>query len=255
MDFVYVIPSYNRVEIFKKKTLAFLQKHNVNPAKIYLFVANEEQRELYKDCQVGNIIVAEIGLVAARNFIFNYFPVGKKIVSFDDDVSELVKLSQDGKRLEPLKDLEAFVVRGFNRCDVVGARLWGAYPTPNPFFMADKHTSDLKFIIGSFFACTNPGPELLLDPAITDGPKEDYCRCIQFWLADKKIVRFNDVAVKTATYKTPGGLNTGTRASREAATVQILLQKYPELVMLNKRRKSIFPELLFKRTKGDPCLP
>ena len=87
MDYIIVVPSYNRVDIFKKKTLAFLKKHNIGSDKIFVFVANEEQKSVYNSPDYITI-VGVLGLVPQRNYICNYFPANKLIVSFDDDVDD-----------------------------------------------------------------------------------------------------------------------------------------------------------------------
>ena len=251
-DWVVVIPSYNRVEIFKKKTLAVLQEYKIPKEKIYVFVANDEQKKLYDDAlktEVGHIVVGIKGLPEVRNFIFDYFPKDKPIVSFDDDVRGFIELdekSKGGKR--KLKDLAGMFDRGFKECEKTGAKFWGVYPVSNPFFMKDKVSTDFKFIIGSFWGCYNPKDDVRIN--IGNGEKEDYQRTIQFWKRDQAIVRLNDVAVQTATYATPGGLQDGNRLAREQKTVKIMLKKYPEYLRLNPHRKSGFPEFrLIRHTR------
>lgn len=251
MDYIIVVPSYNRVEIFKKKTLAFLQKHNIGSDKINVFVANEEQKSVYNSPDYTTI-VGVLGLVPVRNYICNYYPAGQLIVSFDDDVDDLVELDSNDK-LQPLANLDSFLKEGFKKCIEKKASLWGAYPTPNAFFMNRKVTTDLKFIIGSFFCFINSAVPLVI-PYGT-GEKEDYQRCICYYERDLCIIRYNNVAVLTKTYKTPGGLQAGNREAREQETVAKILERWPHLVRLNTRRKSKYPELLFKRTpSGKPLL-
>ena len=254
VDWVVVIPSYNRVEIFKKKTLAALQEYNIPKEKIYVFVASEEQKALYEEGlgkDVGHIIVGIKGLPEVRNFIFDYFPKGKPLVSFDDDVRGFIELdekSKGGKR--KLKDLSGMFDRGFAECDKVGAKFWGVYPVANPFFMKDKVSVDFKFVIGSFWGCYNPKDDVRI--RIGNGEKEDYQRTIQFWERDQAIVRLNDVAVQTATYATPGGLQDGNRLAKEQKTVKLMLKKWPEYLRLNPHRKSGFPEFrLIRHTRKD----
>lgn len=243
MDYIIVVPSYNRVDIFKKKTLAFLKKHNIGSDKIFVFVANEEQKSVYNSPDYITI-VGVLGLVPQRNYICNYFPANKLIVSFDDDVDDLVELDSND-RLQPLANLDSFLQEGFKNCLEKNAKLWGAYSTPNAFFMNRKVTTDLKFIIGSFFCFINTA----VIPVIPygTGEKEDYQRCLAYWERDGIIIRYNNVAVKTNTYKTPGGLQAGDRLVREQDTVAKILERWSHLVSLNTRRKSKYPELLFKR--------
>ena len=242
-DWIIVVPTYNRVEIFKQKTLALLKEHNIPKEKIYVYVANEDQKKLYEDGvgnDVGHIKVGVKGLVQVRNKIFEDFPKGTPIVSFDDDVKGFIQMINPKKAVK-LESLKEMIKRGFAECDKVGANFWGVYPVPNPFFMKKAVSTDFKFIIGSFWGCYNPGTEIQVPYGI--GEKEDYQRTILFWERDHKIVRINDVAIQTATYKTEGGLQEGDRLSREKKTVKAMLKKWPEYIKLNPSRKSDYPEL------------
>jgi hypothetical protein len=252
-DWKVVVPSYNRVEGFKTKTLSTLKYHKIEPKRIYLFVANEEQKTLYESDPdikngVGHIIVGIKGLVNVRNFIFEYFDIGTKLVSFDDDVRGFVRL--DGKKLRNLRPTEfsELVNYAFNECERSGARFWGDYPVPNAFYMENSVSYDLKFIIGSFWGCINPGKAVHIE--FGNGEKEDYQRAIQFWELDGKIVRLNFLAHKTATYNESGGLQSdgvATRLAREKETVAKMLEKWPQYLRANPRRKGPFPEVLFIR--------
>ena len=247
-----VVPSYNRPEGFRDKTLATLKFHNVPSNNIYLFVANQEQKEIYERVltkgDVGHIIVAEKGLPQVRNFIFKYFPKGTPLVSFDDDVRGFVRL--DGEKLRPLRapEFKQLVDQAFDECRRVGANFWGDYPVPNGFYMENSISYDLKFIMGSFWGCFNPGTDVQI--TIGNGEKEDYMRTIQFWERDGKVVRMNFWAHKTATYNEAGGLQSDgvkARQEREHKTVAEMLKKWPQYVRRNPRRKGPFPEILFIR--------
>jgi hypothetical protein len=249
MSWVVVIPSYNRVEILKEKTLALLQRYKIPKEKIYVFVADQEQKKLYEaglGSEVGHIVVGVKGLPEVRNFIFNYFPKGKALISFDDDVTGFINMKK-----KPITDLAAMFDRGFAECDEVGANFWGVYPVANPFFMSVGASTDFKFIIGSFWGCYNPKGDVQI--RIGNGEKEDFQRTIQFWERDQVIVRLNDVALLTATYKTPGGLQAGNRLARERKTVKRMLAKWPQYIRLNPARKSVFPELRLIRQTRKLC--
>lgn len=251
MSWVVVIPSYDRVETFKKKTLALLQEYKIPKSKIYVFVANEEQKELYQEISphVGHIVVGVKGLPEVRNFIFDYFPKGQKIVSFDDDVRGFIEYDASKKRHEKkLVDLAGMFNRGFAECKKAGGRFWGVYPSANGFFMRPTVTTDLRFIIGSFWGCINPGKDIRID--IGNGEKEDYQRTIKFWEADGVVVRLNFFAVQTATYATAGGLQEGNRLAREKKTVKSMLKRWPQYIKMNPRRKSGYPEILLVRPKN-----
>jgi hypothetical protein len=250
-DWTIVIPSYNRVETLKNKTLALLQKHKIPKERIHVIVADEDQAELYKagvGDDVGKIVVGVKGLVAVRNWIFQNYPLGAPVISFDDDVKGFIEYDARARRHErPLRDLAGMFDRGFAECKKAvsptgtKARFWGAYPSANGFFMKPGVTTDLRFIIGSFWGCFNPGKEIQVP--IGGGEKEDYQRTLLFWEADGVVVRLSDVAVQTATYGTPGGLQDGNRLARERKTVKAMLKRWPTLLAPNPRRKSGYPEV------------
>ena len=207
-DWIVVIPSYNRVDTLKEKTLKLLQEYKIPASKIYLFVANEEQKTLYEagleKGSVGHIIVGVKGLAEVRNFIFKYFPKGKRLVCMDDDIRGLIEYDSSVKRHERrLVSLSGVFNRGFEECKKAGANLWGIYPTANPFYMTDKVTSNLKYIIGAFFGIRNTkDPVYRLKYSDTQEDKE---RTIRYWQKDGVVVRLNYIAPKT-TYFAPGGL-------------------------------------------------
>lgn len=251
MDWTVVIPSYNRVTTLKEKTLKVLQEYSIPKEKIIVFVANEEQKTLYEEGvgdSVGKIVVGVKGLPEVRNFIFDYFPKGTPLISFDDDVRGFIEYDPKAKRKERrLRDLRGMFRRGFEECKKAGARFWGIYPIANGFFMKPTVTTDLKFIIGSFWGCLNPGKDIRI--TIGNGEKEDYQRTIQFWELDHVVVRMNGYALKTSTYGTPGGLQEGNRLAREKKTVKAMLKKWPQYIKQNPSRKSGYPEIrLLKQT-------
>ena len=72
------------------KTLPTLKRGKVDKKRIYVFVANKTEEKLYREKMdpdtYHKIVVGKKGLVPQRRYISQYFPVGKKIVSMDDDV-------------------------------------------------------------------------------------------------------------------------------------------------------------------------
>jgi len=249
MEYQIVIPSYKRATSLKDKTLRVLSNQGIPKERINIFVASEEEKTEYALINPDyKIIVGVLGLVQQRNFIQNYFPLGSFLLSMDDDV-ESISILHEGA-LRPLSGLETIINLGFSECVKNKARLWSIYPVHNAFFMKHTITQDFKFCIGSFFGFVNPG-SAILNPS-PFGCKEDYIRTIQFWIEDRAIVRINYVAHKTNYGGGVGGLQASTREQRlknERAAVEYLLEEYPDLVRLNPKRKSVFPEILLKRAK------
>ena len=255
-DYTIVIPSYKRQKILQEKTLTTLKKYKIPKESIYVFVANQEEYDIYKEfldpSTYGHLVVGVPGLAHVRNFISNYFPKGKKLVSCDDDIRGFIEFDATMKRKEKeLVSLKKLIERGFKECKEKGANLWGLYPSANGFFMKDTVSYDLKFIIGNFFGYTNFKNERQL--TVTSGPTDDYERSLLFFKEDGVVVRLNFAAAKTSIYTTPGGLQDGKRLTRVRKDVQGLLKKYPEYVVPNPRRKGPFPEILLrnKTRKND----
>jgi len=252
-DWIVVIPSYNRVEGLKNMTLHTLKNLGIEWNRIYLFVANLEEKKKYmqeikEGEDVKEIIVGEKGLVNVRNFIFRYFPVGQRLLSFDDDVRGFLQLK--GNKLRPVNgdEFRNMVKVAFEECEKGGARLWGDYPVKNAFFMENSISYDFKFIIGSFWGCINPGASIKIP--FGTGQKEDYQRTILFWEKDRAIIRLNYLTHITATYGESGGLQSdgiGARVEMEKKVVSEMVEKWPEFVSINPRRKGVFPEILLRR--------
>lgn len=95
MKFIVAIPSFKRSETISQKTLKVLKKYKFPIKRIYIFVANQEEKEIYSKAlntsstQHYNIVVGKLGLANQRNFIRNYFPEKAQILSMDDDIEEI----------------------------------------------------------------------------------------------------------------------------------------------------------------------
>ena len=114
--------------------------------------------------------------------------------------------------------------------------------------MKDTITTDLRFIIGTFWGIINPLAHK--DPMGIVSPmpgKEDYTRTILAFERDGEVVRFNYVATLTTLYNPYGGLNVGNRLKRDKLGVQYLLKKYPDLVRIREDANSMFPEISLNR--------
>ena len=244
MDYSVVIPSYKRPEGCRDKTLAVLHEYRIPKEKIFVVVADKEQKALYEAAldpkTYGKILVGVPGLAEVRNWIFEHFPKGTNLISCDDDLRGFIEYDANAKRHErKLRSLKDIIKRGFSECKKANCGFWGVYPSANGFFMKPTVTTDLKFNIGSFWGCINPGKEIHIDRS----EKEDYERTLKFFVRDEAVVRLNFVSPKTAYYKEPGGMQTRNRTKHQHAAVKALLKKYPQFVKSNPTRKSGFPEI------------
>ena len=262
-DFVVAIPSYKRAETLRDKTLKVLEEYGIEPRRIHVFVANKEEEENYKKVlekgTYGKIIVGVKGIGPVRNFIYDYFPVGKPIVSMDDDIKGFLEYDPKANRHEKkLTNLKQIIQRGFTECKAHHCRLWGVYPVANGFFMSDRITLDLKYIIACFEGFFNPGTKGPKGVKLNKwGHKDDYESSIQFYKADGAVVRMNFVAPKTAYYTEPGGLQEykgkGDIRSPEGILegAKWIVETYPDFAELNLSKKSGKAEVKLKDKRED----
>jgi len=250
-----VIPSYKRAETLRDKTLKLLAHYNIPVEKIHIFVANKEEAEIYGKTldpkTFGVIIIGVPGMRAIRNFIQDWFLEGEYIVNIDDDI-QAIKVRLNDYECKDLHNLDEFITSAFDMCDKkVWASLWGVYPMINPLFMHNDITLDLQYIIGAFWGVINThDPETY----VTGEGKEDFERTIKFYIRDNKVVRFNNVGIKTSYYTEPGGMQANAtkeeRQKEEVRCGRILLEKYPMFCEVNKARKRRFEiRLVDKRRK------
>ena len=287
--YIIAIPSYNRADILKTKTFATLKRHNIPDDIIYIFVANNDEREKYImkiDIDPSNIITGVKGLKNQRNFISSYFPEGKHIVQLDDDIDEIVELIIPIKksysqlklqydkftktrkinnekykhiykrelmkkhRIIPIKDLNKFIINAFEIAVSKGIYLWGIYPVDNPYFMTDTITTDLRFIVGPFWGVINRHTEQL---KLTIDEKENVERTLQHYSMDGGVLRFNNVSITTNYYKTPGGMQTESSINnrRNAAKIsaEILHSKYPQYTKIVIKKRTNWPEIKLIKSK------
>ena len=106
-----VIPSYRRSDTIKGKTLLVLQAQGVPPERVWICVADDTDVAAYRqalDPTWQNIILGVPSLSLQRNFIVQFarktFGPDAHVVSFDDDVTELVwcKVKQKPYRVQTL---------------------------------------------------------------------------------------------------------------------------------------------------------
>ena len=253
-DFIVAIPSYKRAETLRDKTLATLKEHKIPAERIHVFVATPEEKQRYEATleagTYGKLIVAIPGMAAVRNFITGHFPIGQRIVNIDDDIKGFLEFSETARRHEmPLRNLDGFIRRAFAESQKTGFRLWGIYPVPNGFFMrAGEPSTDLKYIIGAFWGITNPGIDVL---KVTIDDKEDYLRSLIMYVADGGVLRFRDVAPKTAYYKEAGGMQEERTMNRVTKSAEALHRAFPDLTKLNATKKSGFLELRLRDTRTE----
>ena len=250
------IPSYNRYETIQHKSINFLLNAGYEASEINVFVADQEQYDLYKDKMDKDIsiIIAVKGLREVRDFIFNYYKQGEKLLCLDDDIEDVREcyLNDDNKlRLRSVTNLKEIVRNGFQLCKEKKLKLWGLYPCPNNAMWMDSQkefTYDYKFIIGNFFGCINCKNMNKLSVVDID----DYERSIRSYILYGGSLRMNHLSAKTKFRKNTGGQqDTSDRQELIDLSKQLLINTYPNLIYLRKRKTDTNPMLKDKRSLQD----
>ncbi len=240
-NYVVAIPTYNRVHEVTKKTLITLKEGGVHKNKIYLFVANKSEYDLYEESVpkdlYNKIVIGKKGITNQRIFISDYFNEGQYVVSMDDDVEQFEILR--GNKLVKLKDVHGFFMDAYKLMKKEHLFIWGIYPVRNPFFMYNEITFDLRFIIGVTFGfITRHDKKLKMSKKIE--AKEDYEQTILFYLKDGGVIRFNNITAKTK-FNAPGGLGPE-RYDKYKVAAEYLTNKYPDMIT-RRDRKDGTPEV------------
>jgi hypothetical protein len=252
MSWVVAIPSYNRPKELAKKTLACLKNGKVPASKIFVFVVKdqlEEYQSIVPKELYNKMIVGVKGLIPQRQFINDYFKKGQDIVCMDDDVRALKHLTKStadktGNKIEDVSDMNKFFDMAFKVMKEKGANIWGMSATANAFYMNEKITTDLRYIVGAFYGIHNTkDPQLKL--RIGNGGQEDKERTVRYFDRDGVVVRFNAYAPVT-TYFAPGGLDTPTRKAETKQETELLMKAFPKyFVPVYKPARGIY-DLKFK---------
>jgi hypothetical protein len=217
-EYIIAIPSYKRGEVCRDKTLNMLKTNKIPANKIYVYVANKEEYEEYKNVldksTYHKLVVGIKGLVPQRKFIMNEWGQGKNIVFFDDDVAKIdLTLSSMFRG----KSLDYFLKTAFSESRKQGAYIWGVYPVFNPFFRKSREeiSTCLNYIVGAFYGVINRPNLKNLDLTITkeNGQKEDVERTLKYFINDGIVLRFNRISFVTRYYN-PNGSGLGTFKDR-----------------------------------------
>lgn len=255
MDYKIAIPSYKRPETIKKKTLRVLESYNIDPSRITVFVADQDEYKLYLDslskdpyANKCKIIVGVHTIGAQRNYIEKWYPEGTKLVMFDDDVEEVQKKISEQK-LGRLEDLENdFIIKGFEECEKVGAKTFGIYAASNAYFMKERVYTKLCYVIASMFGVI-VDHDPFLERVTNHG--EDYEYSIRQYVKNGAVVRFDYLTVKSNYYKEDGGLQTIRTKEYVYESIKKIAELFPDLCTMYIRESTGNAELRLKDMRKE----
>ena len=244
MNYVIAIPSYNRYETLKNKTINYLKKQNIPIENIYIFVANKEEFDNYKKIfPEYNVIIGVIGLFNQRNFICNYFDEETYIISMDDDIEDIKQKLTDNKKDNKLIsiDLKKFIFEAYEILISKKMYLWGINMISNPFYAYKKISFDLRLCLGTFYGFINRKKMIQINYPQVIG--EDIVKTLQYYIHDGGVVRFNDIILDTKFYA-DGGIqslmNKQNRIENLNQLITILINDFPQFVKRKKNGNYMF---------------
>lgn len=206
MNIRIAVPTYNRPNIFKDKTLDLIKRTNIPLDIVDVIIENEEQVKMYKDSideNLNYVVSNTMGICEKRNFVRYYYKhesPNKYTFCMDDDIDRILK--KDGTEMT---DILEFIKTGFETCEKENATLFGICPLHNPFFLREGYSTNLNYIIGCFFGFIRPPDDE--EPYYTEMEHwEDFDFSLAHFHRDGKIVRFNYLGLETKYFEPTGGI-------------------------------------------------
>ncbi len=201
MNYTIAIPTYNRPQIFKAKTWALLERHNIPVDKVLIFVKDEEQKEMLGECPYTFIITGADGIQDTRNYLQNYFYDNTEydnVIYLDDDIKQIHNYDK------PLDDLIKFGNDVFDELKKEDLYVCGVSPYHNKFYLRQTTTKTLKYICGCFRAERIRRDKPVLQTPISHF--EDHLFSCEFFKRDGGVMRKNWIAIETKYFEPQGGI-------------------------------------------------
>ena len=244
-DYIICIPTYKRVDTFRKKTYAKVIERYSLHSKVILLLQNDEDEEAYtKAFPELDFLRTPAGLLQTVNFVAEYFPKQQRMIMMHDDITRVLKIDEKAKR-HTIEDGDAFFTDVFNRMNKENCHLGGVYPCDYPITMVKQPecTTDLRFIHDPLTFMINMKPHLQLHLQY----KSDFERTILHFKHDGKVLRMNHCTINTAyNPKTSGGIgHRDAKAEREAT--DLFVKEYGEYVQSVKTHKNGSTSMILRK--------
>jgi len=242
--FSIVVCSHNRLELFKKKTLKFI-KNNFD-SSIPVFIFTPQYEEYFNDLIGQGFIVIKTreGLNSARFHSRNYFKPNDKLLYLDDDIDNILTYDDS---INIQKEFET----SFKYMESHNIKLGSINPTSNKYFSKGEYKFGLYFCIGCCFMYINDRTDFYTEEELELFKKselEDYERSIYYFKKYCNNFRNDRLFIKTK-YNQKGGMFSETRNDDRTRRAIELFLKYPEYLLL-KKKKNYLGIILRENTKN-----
>lgn len=236
MEYRINIPSYQRAEVVKTRTLDFLSRKNVDRERVKVWVADEQEYDTYRAAldSSWDIGISVKGVLRSRCHYHQQYEKGTPLLSLDDDVADL--LVERNKKLVPYEaDFDKFVKTGFQLAEENQVRVWGINGAANPMFLKRQVTVGLRYIIAAFYGSYAHDPIWDITKRSEESSGEDFLSTLMAFTRDGAVLRFDGISIKTA-YFAPGGIDAELksrgiqdRATDHAEQLVAIANQYPGL--------------------------
>ena len=193
MPIFIAIPSYDRLDVFRKKTYSKIIKRYNLEKYVTLFLQSDKDAKEYKEAFPElKQVRSPKGLINTQNFINKHYPLNAKVVMMEDDLTQIKELK--GNKLVDVNNAYDLFNKTFGIMSNVGASLGGYYPASSAPYMKDRKpiTTDLRFIVGALYCFINK--RIPLQNAM--GGKKDFAFTIDNYKREGKVVRLNHYSMR-----------------------------------------------------------
>jgi hypothetical protein len=229
MNFVIAIRSSGRYNLINKYTIQVIK--NIDCKKVFIFVPKNEIEKYRIVCPQYTIVEGSSeGIIEVDRKITDYFDEGQYIIQLDDDIKKISKLVN--KKTLKLFDLEELIKIGYEYIKKTGYNIWGVYPTANPYFMSNKITYHMNFIIGAVVGFINDR-EIVYK--FSSKYHADYEKTILFYEKYGGVIRFNFIAVSHLIFTGGGGVSRTIKKIND--DVDFMLETYSKWIAIKKNKK------------------
>jgi hypothetical protein len=197
------------------------------------------------ECLIDVVGCGEQGIGATRTFILNeYHKNYDYIVMIDDDIEKLSRV-RHGAVVEKCH-LRLWIKEAIKTLEERNAYFGGITLCPNIYYAKDTISNNLKYISGAlqiYRSSERPIPQNYLRHF------EDYYNCIEYFLRDGIICRWNGIIPTTKNYNPNGGIcadygSLAIRLKDAEKVAEELLENYGSKVLkiVHKKKSSRGPE-------------
>ena len=203
------IPSRGRSDYIMQTTLPLLKAFADKGVPINICVREEDYKDyeyLHHNKELNTYLrkVSSVnGIGEKRGYITNVLAKQDKadyILMIDDDLNHIIDGNGNNLTSEQIYSLVVSITDELEKRD---AYYGGIAPYENSFFYKNTITDTLKYIPGGFQVIRISDRTPI---SVSYKHFEDYIYCMEYFLRDKKVVRFNNYGIKTKLFNPVGGI-------------------------------------------------